>query len=162
MILLWGTAGDRPLEMVLTALANMNAPVAFLDQQHTLSARIDISLDRGLRGELRAHEWAVALESITAVYLRPYDVRRMAVMKDEKHESARFQRALQFEDALTCWIEMTPATVVNRPSAMWSNNSKPYQLQLIRRAGFDVPDTLVTTDPRFAIEFWERHGSVIY
>jgi len=39
---------------------------------------------------------------------------------------------------------------------------KPYQAVQIRAAGFDVPDTLLTTDPDAAQEFWDRHGSVIY
>jgi glutathione synthase/RimK-type ligase-like ATP-grasp enzyme len=42
------------------------------------------------------------------------------------------------------------------------NNSKPYQLSLIEGFGFDVPDTLVTTDPDEALRFRRRHGSVIY
>jgi glutathione synthase/RimK-type ligase-like ATP-grasp enzyme len=140
----------------------MKAPAAFLDQQLLLQSRVDLSVDREVRGKLQTPDWTAALESITAVYLRPYDVRRMAILKHEKPSSPRFQRALCFEDALMCWIEMTPALVVNPPSAMSSNNSKPYQLQLIRKAGFDVPETLVTTEPRAAIEFWKLHGSIIY
>jgi hypothetical protein len=46
--------------------------------------------------------------------------------------------ALALDGALTCWVEMTPAFAVNRSSAMASNNSKPYEVQLIRAAGFDV------------------------
>jgi glutathione synthase/RimK-type ligase-like ATP-grasp enzyme len=45
---------------------------------------------------------------------------------------------------------------------MSSNNSKPYQTELIRAAGFDVPHTMVTTDASTALEFWEKHGTVIY
>jgi glutathione synthase/RimK-type ligase-like ATP-grasp enzyme len=45
---------------------------------------------------------------------------------------------------------------------MASNGSKPYQAELIRAAGFDVPDTLVSTDPAAVLEFRERCGSVIY
>jgi glutathione synthase/RimK-type ligase-like ATP-grasp enzyme len=45
---------------------------------------------------------------------------------------------------------------------MAANNSKPYQLEQIRDLGFLVPETLVTTDPSVAREFWERHGAVIY
>jgi glutathione synthase/RimK-type ligase-like ATP-grasp enzyme len=45
---------------------------------------------------------------------------------------------------------------------MASNSSKPYQAQCIRRHGFAVPETLVTTDPRAARDFWARHGEVIY
>jgi glutathione synthase/RimK-type ligase-like ATP-grasp enzyme len=162
MILLWGITTDRPLELVHTALQRMNAPIIFLDQQSLLQSTIDFTVGKRLRGNLHTQDWSAALESMTAVYLRPYDARRMATLEDAPPRSRRFQRAFAFEDALMSWIEMAPALVVNRPSAMSSNNSKPYQLQLIRSAGFNVPETLVTTDPKAAVEFWEWHGSVIY
>jgi glutathione synthase/RimK-type ligase-like ATP-grasp enzyme len=45
---------------------------------------------------------------------------------------------------------------------MAANGSKPYQLEQIRKLGFDVPETLVTTNPDAARDFWERHETVIY
>ena len=45
---------------------------------------------------------------------------------------------------------------------MAGNNSKPYQLEQIRRQGWSTPETLITTDPEAARDFWERHGNVIY
>ena len=73
---------------------------------------------------------------------------------------ARRSRAV--DEALACWLELTPALVVNRLSAMGSNSSKPYQAALIAQAGFAVPDTLVTNDPDALRAFWQRHGSIIY
>jgi glutathione synthase/RimK-type ligase-like ATP-grasp enzyme len=73
-----------------------------------------------------------------------------------------WQHAVAVDDALLSWVEMTSALVLNRPSAMASNNSKPYQLQQIRQVGFQVPDTLVTTDSDAVYAFWKQHGSVIY
>jgi glutathione synthase/RimK-type ligase-like ATP-grasp enzyme len=57
---------------------------------------------------------------------------------------------------------LLPALVVNRPAAGWTNLAKPYQLQAIARAGFAVPDTLVTTTPDAARDFVARHGRVVY
>jgi glutathione synthase/RimK-type ligase-like ATP-grasp enzyme len=45
---------------------------------------------------------------------------------------------------------------------MASNSSKPYQARLIAAHGFAVPETLITTDPEAAREFWLRHETVIY
>lgn len=56
----------------------------------------------------------------------------------------------------------TPARVVNRASAMASNGSKPYQAQLIARAGFAIPETLVTNDPELVRAFFSQHGRVVY
>ena len=53
---------------------------------------------------------------------------------------------------------MTPARVVNRPSAASGNDCKPYQLEQIHAAGFTVPPTLVTTSPQAAREFVAQHG----
>jgi len=162
MNLLWGIATDGPFALVRAELSRMSAPVRFLDQQTLLQTRIEIVVDGGVGGSLVTPDWSVDLASITAVYLRPYDTRRLGVMKGVKPGSRRGQRAFEFEDALRCWIEITPALVVNRPSAMASNNSKPYQLGLISAAGFAVPDTLVTTEPSAVLEFWERHDAVVY
>jgi glutathione synthase/RimK-type ligase-like ATP-grasp enzyme len=52
--------------------------------------------------------------------------------------------------------------VINHPAAGNSNMSKPYQLDLIARAGFKVPDTLVTTDPMSARAFLREHSRLIY
>lgn len=162
MILLWGISTDAPLASVRAALLRIEAPVAFLDQQTVPQIKIELTVDGGIRGRLDSPDWSLDLSTVTSVYLRPYEVRRIGSLRGLKPESAAFRRALTFEDAFVCWTEMTHALVVNRPSAMASNNSKPYQLGLIREAGFDVPETLVTTDPSAAVEFWEEQGAVIY
>jgi glutathione synthase/RimK-type ligase-like ATP-grasp enzyme len=64
--------------------------------------------------------------------------------------------------ALNAWTELTPAHVLNRPSAAASNRSKPYKLGLIAAAGFAVPDTLVTTDSNDVRAFWDEHGTIVY
>ena len=55
-----------------------------------------------------------------------------------------------------------PGRVVNRVAPMGSNFSKPYQAQLIKRYGFEVPETLITNDPELVRAFRARHGRVIY
>ena len=72
--------------------------------------------------------------------------------------------ALQFEaDAgLMALLEDLPCPVVNRIGGGMSNNSKPYQALLLRRAGLKVPATLVTSDPAEARAFQGEHGEVIY
>jgi glutathione synthase/RimK-type ligase-like ATP-grasp enzyme len=83
-------------------------------------------------------------------------------MREAGPSSLLWQHGLAVEDAMRAWVEIAPARIINRPCAMASNGSKPYQLALIRAAGFDVPDTLVTTDPVVALAFRERHGTIIY
>ncbi len=69
---------------------------------------------------------------------------------------------MSVDDALMSWADLAPAYVVNRPAASASNSAKPYQALFIQAAGFDVPATLVTTDPDAVLEFWAQHAAVIY
>jgi hypothetical protein len=153
MILLWGLPDDAPLAAVHAALERRGESVLFIDQRLLADAALDLEVGADVRASLRFGSRLVDLDDVTAVYVRPYDVRD--VQGDDV-------RTLSFEDALVCWCELTPALVVNRPSAMASNNSKPYQAALIRAHGLRTPDTLVTTDPAAAAEFAARHGEVIY
>ncbi len=161
-ILLWGLAADPPLSLVRAGLSRAGVPLIFLDQQRVLECKLELVVDREVQGTLRILRKAIDLAAIGAVYVRPYDVRQIQALEGKRSGDTAFDRALAFEDAFSSWLEMTPALVVNRPSAMSSNNSKPYQMELIRAAGFDVPRTLVTTDVSAVLEFWEKHHSVIY
>jgi glutathione synthase/RimK-type ligase-like ATP-grasp enzyme len=63
---------------------------------------------------------------------------------------------------MMCWLDITPARVVNRLGAMGSNGSKPYQAQLIAAHGLAIPETLVADDPDAVLAFWHEHGRIIY
>ncbi|PSB37842.1 ATP-grasp domain-containing protein [Aphanothece minutissima] len=65
------------------------------------------------------------------------------------------------EHALQSWLDLTPALVLNRPAAAAICASKPAQLRWLRRWGWEVPPTLVTTSAEEALAFRERHGEVI-
>ena len=162
MIVLWGLASDGPLASVRDALARSRAPSVFLDQRELAKATLSLTLDGSVRGTIESPGASVDLASVTAAYIRPYDVRQVLSASGTDDDPTCVHRALELEDALGSWSEATPGLVVNRPSAMASNNSKPLQLAMIRAVGFDVPDTLVTTDATAALQFWERHGAVIY
>jgi glutathione synthase/RimK-type ligase-like ATP-grasp enzyme len=140
----------------------MNEPVVMLNQHAFVDTALDLSVGGAIQGKLRVGSTEIALEAITSVYVRPYDVRQLPDLERHGPDSPLWRHAVELDDALQSWAEVTPALVINRPSAMASNGSKPYQATLIRAAGFEVPDTLVTTDPAAALAFRERHGSVIY
>jgi len=162
MILLWGVPGDSPLAAVREALEEQGAGAAFLDQHLAPETEIDLSIDSSLEGELRCRSLRISFASITAAYIRPYDSRRILELAKTYPGSGVRDQALELEDALVSWAELSPGLVINRPSAMASNNSKPYQGQLIRSLDFEVPETLVTTDPQAVLEFLEQCGSVVY
>jgi hypothetical protein len=145
---------------VIAALSRLGHSAFFFDQHDALTAEMDLCVDEEVSGVLRLPAGNVDLSKITGAYIRPYDSSRLPPVAEA---SPTLQaRAAALDEALLCWSEVTPARVVNRPAAMASNNSKPYQSALIQAQGFDVPETLVTTD-RDALEaFWEQHGQLVY
>jgi hypothetical protein len=160
MILVWGVPRDPPVAAVTAALARLGQPVFFVDQHDAFAAEMDLRVDREVSGVLRLPAGDVDLAKITAAYIRPYETSRLPTVAEAP--PALQARVAALDEALLCWSEVTPARVVNRPAAMASNQSKPYQSALIQAQGFDVPETLVTTD-RDALEaFWEEHGQIVY
>ncbi|MCU1427289.1 MAG: RimK domain protein ATP-grasp [Actinomycetia bacterium] len=161
MILLWGVPGDGPLDAVAEELVAIGVEPHVLDQHD--GAHITATSTVGAGGELRTtitDEHAATtldLRAVSAAYLRPHAARDVLGPDDDA-----MQRAIAADDVLVTWADVADAMIVNRPSAMAVNNSKPYQLALIAQCGLAVPDTLVTTDPAAAAEFWARHGDVVY
>jgi hypothetical protein len=162
VILLWGLSIDPPMAAVRAELERQRLPVTFLDQEAVLATDVELRVDVTVTGSVCSRETTVDLGAVHAAYPRPYDPRELPAVKLAAAGSPARQHALDVYDLLVSWADLTPAMVVNRPEAASSNMVKPYQAAQINAAGFDVPDTLLTTDPDAAQDFWERHGSVIY
>ncbi|MFL6602565.1 MAG: RimK family alpha-L-glutamate ligase [Steroidobacteraceae bacterium] len=137
-VLLWGSHEDSVVAAVASALARMGTAVAVVDGSNIESVDVDGDLTTATGERLR-------LSDISGVLVRPSDTT----------EPCSYA-------ALAAWTELTSAVVLNRLSAGASNRSKPYQLRLLREAGFKTPDTLVTTDPDDVRAFRAEHGQLIY
>jgi glutathione synthase/RimK-type ligase-like ATP-grasp enzyme len=134
----------------------------FLDQHRVLETGIDLTVGESVDGFLRLSGSVVPLAEVTGAYVRPYDVRQLPSVRRVGPGTDAWQNALSLDDTIQAWTEVTPALVVNRPSSMASNGSKPYQSILIHAAGFNVPDTLVSTDVAAVLAFRDEHDAVIY
>jgi glutathione synthase/RimK-type ligase-like ATP-grasp enzyme len=162
MILLWGILQDRPLALVRAALARLGAAVFVLDQMDAARAQIELRVGADVAGAIRVGDEHCDLAAVSAVYVRNYDSRTLEFAPEAGDIEAARRHAVAVDDVVTAWLEVAPAFVVNPFSAMASNSSKPYQLSLIRAAGFATPDTLLTTDAAAVAQFRARHGELIY
>jgi hypothetical protein len=163
VILLCGIPSERPLARVALALEACGARFLTFNQRAFADAEVlwaDGETD--LSGTLRIGANSCPLAEITSAYTRLIDDRQLPELRDEPEGSPRRLRCRQIHEELRRWLELSPLHVVNRFAPMASNSSKPYQAQLIRSAGFDVPETLVTNEPELALDFWRRHGRVVY
>jgi glutathione synthase/RimK-type ligase-like ATP-grasp enzyme len=161
-ILVWGITTDSPTGAVLAALRRIKADVAFVDQTSYSDIALDLVVDSTISGLIRLKDKIFQLDSIEACFLRPQDFRRLREMQTRGRDDRAWQHAMIIENRLLSWTEVTKCLVVNRPCAMSSNNSKPYQAEIIRASGFATPETLITTDADAVTEFWRAHREVVY
>jgi len=113
-------------------------------------------------GTLQVEGTRHRLEEIGSAYLRPMDDSGLPEVHGLAADHPLRLRSRMLNDLLLQWAEIAPGRILNRPEAMGSNMSKPYQMQLIRRLGFAVPETLITNDPEQVMAFRKQWGRVIY
>lgn len=145
MILLIGQNNDPPLRAVAAELERMGALYLFVNGNTKLLK----PWQPGSEAVLSVSGRLLPLEEVRSAYLRPLGL--------GASESER-----QALGTLLTWADQSPAQVVNRPAASLPNNSKPLQAQWITRLGFQVPETLITTDPQAASDFALLHKEVVY
>ena len=151
-VLLWGVADDPPLCAVRRELQARGIPHRLVDQRRLGTVGLELDAEPGgVTGRLRLAGERIDLRAFGALYARPVLARQREADDSE----------LALERRLYAWANTCDALVVNRPSSAASNDSKPDQLEAIRRYGFAVPETLVTTSPDAARAFVARHGAVI-
>ncbi len=163
MIVLCGIPSEAPVEMVRSALDELGYAYVMLNQRRFAESALDLEIaGGGLRGCLTIDRRAIPCADITGIYARVMDWHVMPEIAEAPAESGAAERCGLWHDALAAWMEVAATRVMNRASAMASNQSKPYQAQLIRQAGLRVPETLVTNDPDEVQAFRAEHGRIIY
>jgi hypothetical protein len=163
IVLVWGLAAEPPIAAVRAQLAAQHTPTIFVDQHHVADNGVQLAVDKdGVRGCLSTPDGQCDLQDVKSLYARPYDSRLLPAIQFAGPASHAWRHAQAFDAALWAWTDVTPALVVNRLGPTSTNGSKPYQLDRIRAAGFELPETLITTDPLQAQAFWELHQQVIY
>jgi glutathione synthase/RimK-type ligase-like ATP-grasp enzyme len=148
MIVLFGWGSDSALEHTAGAAARLGIDVVLVDQEQLAGCDLRDGVLTLPGGRLR-------LDDVAAAYARP-----LAVVAQPGHPA--YEREQRVLTGIMSWLDSAPARIVNRPGAMHSNSSKPYQAQLIARAGFEVPESLVTNDPREVLAFADRVGPLVF
>jgi RimK-like ATP-grasp domain len=161
-ILLWGLPSDPPIAAVEDSLRRVGCPVTLVDQHAVLDTEMALNVAGAVEGVLHLEDERLDLSTVKSVYLRPYDSRDLPSVASATDNGAALSHALAVQDMMLSWSDLAPALVLNRPSHMAANNSKPYQALWLESLGFKTPRTLITTDPEAALQFWRRHGTVIY
>jgi glutathione synthase/RimK-type ligase-like ATP-grasp enzyme len=163
MILICGIPSESPIALVREALESEGKPFVLLNQRKFSTMRMTMELAAGkTSGKLQLNGDSYSLDDFTGIFSRMMDYRHLPELRDVDQESREWALCRNLCDTVTRWAELSPARVVNRIAPMSSNFSKPYQAQIIKQYGFEVPETLITNDPELVREFRAQHGRVIY
>lgn len=154
MIVIAGNPDEEPVRMVCDALDAIGAATFLVDEARMNEVRLDVRMGGAgeggaITGLLATGTATMALEDLSAAYHRLLGA----------NLSPALRRVLDMLDIL-------PGRILNRPAAMASNASKPFQAHAARACGFAVPETLITNDPDRAGAFirsaWDAGTDVVY
>jgi glutathione synthase/RimK-type ligase-like ATP-grasp enzyme len=155
MILVLGSSADRVYPTLLRRLDESGHPYIAVDEDHPE--------EYGIRREWTGNRWHFHIEgrhcgggrSVNAIFVRHAVARTL-----NAHHLERMGALQRHLNAMLLAVE---CPVINRPSASFSNYSKPYQLELLSSAGFDVPKSLMTNMKEEAYRFYEEFdGQVVF
>ena len=164
MILLWGLLEDTPMGMVHAELEKLGAHVFFLDHRRIFTSEIEytFSAETGDHCVIHTQDEAIDLSLIKAAYIRPYSFYGYIEMEDKPNDDPIALKAAGFEMQLVACLNASDALIINKSDPSATNNSKPYQLAIIRQAGFKIPETFITNDCNAARKFLTENPDAIY
>ncbi|HEY4108476.1 hypothetical protein [Puia sp.] len=159
MILIIGIPSESPVERLCDTCKAEQIPYLLLDQRR--QDRWSILPDRwdADNSTISDGDWTCRLKDFSGIYLRTMDHRLVPGYECRVNKQQIDEQYLRLIGLLDM---ATAPRIANRPSPMMSNNSKPYQAQIIRQSGLDIPDTLITNDSREALDFISSYDTVIY
>jgi glutathione synthase/RimK-type ligase-like ATP-grasp enzyme len=164
MILLWGILEDAPMGMVYSELEKAGADFFFLDHRKIFTSDIEysFSMEAGTACLVHVNGTSVNLAKVKAAYVRPYNFRDYREMQGRDSNCPEALKAAGFEHQLMAYLNASTALVINRQDASATNNSKPYQLAVIRKAGFKIPETFISNDGALVRKFLSDTGEAVY
>ena len=162
MVLLWGALHDSPLTEVLSELDLRDKPYLLINQANILESGIELDSACCIQGKINYLGKAYDTGIFQSVYIRTYDFTEEANFNITDRNDPLFMNAVRFEQDMGVMLDNHPGRIVNRLSNCFSNSSKPFQMDIIRAHGFSVPETIITSSPKYAKEFLVKHHKIIY
>jgi glutathione synthase/RimK-type ligase-like ATP-grasp enzyme len=162
MVLIYGIPSESPLALVIAELNRRAVEHLVISQRELAFTSIHLEDTVELSGYIKVANRKIDIGTIRSAYARPIDIRFLPEYLSEPGQSEMRDRFRESEAMFACLFNNLPGRVVNRPRHMWTNGSKPLQLQLIREAGLLVPTTIVSNDPAAVLSFQQKFGDLIY
>ncbi|WP_373056546.1 RimK family alpha-L-glutamate ligase [Zunongwangia sp. H14] len=161
MVLVCGIPSEKPVALLVQRLKEQNIPHVIFNQRNFENIEFHFQISEGkITGSLGLENKPYDLQKFTGIYNRlvNYSTIPEYAGKDEIIKI----KCRVLHESLMQWFEVTNAKVLNKNSSMTSNMSKPFQINLIKKFGLSVPETLITNRPEEVVHFYRQKGTIIY
>jgi len=164
MILLYGILEDSPMSLVLSELDKAGANYCFLNHRNIFQSTIEFKYGKKDPSRIIIHSPGVTIDlsEVTAVYTRPYNFNDYEELEGKSPDDPIAIEAAGFENQFMECLDASDALIINKSEPSATNNSKPYQLTVIKDAGLKIPVTFITNEPDEAREFLNMNTDCIY
>jgi glutathione synthase/RimK-type ligase-like ATP-grasp enzyme len=154
VILVLGSSLDRVYPTLIATLRQSGHPFVAVDEDHPEQYAVRRSRDDGAPLYRIEGNGSTGRHPVGAIFVRHAIVRSL--------DQTLVERLGALQLSLNRMLLAARCPVINHPSRAYSNYSKPFQVELLARAGFDVPRSLVTNIPAEARRFYDTcDGRVI-
>jgi glutathione synthase/RimK-type ligase-like ATP-grasp enzyme len=150
VILVLGSGADSVYPRLLSHLRGRDQPFVAVDEDRPDRYNVEADCENGQQVFRIVGDECTGRRPVESIFVRH------AVARTFDPEHLRTLGYLQ--GSLNRMLRRVTCPVLNPPAHAFSNYSKPYQLELLANAGFDIPKTLVTNIPEEARAFWEACG----
>jgi hypothetical protein len=164
MILLYGISEDSPMSLVRDELEKAGANYRFLDHRNIFNSTIEYKYSKSKSAKIIIYSPGLTIDfsEVTAVYTRPYNFMDYSEMEGKSSDDPLAVAAIGFDNQFMSCLDASDALIVNKSEPSASNNSKPYQLSVIKEAGIKIPITFITNEPIAARQFINMNTDCIY
>lgn len=147
------------MELLTDACTQLNLRHYVFNQRNQENWKVELNYQDFNRSVISDNQHQFVLADCSGIYLRPMDHR----LVPEYQKSRRKKRVDAMFASFFKLMDLADfSRIINAPSPQMSNNSKPFQAMMIKKAGLDTPETCITSNPEEAKEFIKKYGEVIY
>jgi glutathione synthase/RimK-type ligase-like ATP-grasp enzyme len=166
MILIAGIPTEPPVKFVTDAAIATGIPYVLFNQREAHHYEMSLQyMNNQFQGFIRIGGQEYDLAKFTGIYMRMMEYYYLPEIKNKVFNyigDALAEKSIAIHQQFLNWLEIASCRILNRPSDMLSNMSKPFQYQIISSSGLRIPPTCITSDEQVVLQFRTKYKNLIY
>jgi glutathione synthase/RimK-type ligase-like ATP-grasp enzyme len=161
MILIISNEEDLTADYVVLELERRGLPFLRINtENYPVSIHLEANYEESSRNIYITHpNGKLDINTISSIwYRRPGSPCISSNISNPSIRNYAFNESLAF---LQSFYKLLPDKWLNHPFNISAAESKPYQLSLAQKVGFNIPNTIITTSPKNILQFYNKHNGKI-